>query len=368
MPHRTGSGRRTILKTVGAGVTVGLAGCMGNGDDDNGASDSDTSGSDDIGDEQSDDDMGGEVEIPNPLRIGHPSPAMAGYSVPTYSLFNEEMESRGVEIEPVVFNGFTAMVAGIVSGEVELGYSNPPAIINSIREGFPISSFLELNQKFSQQIIAQPDIESWEELEGAPVAAHSPQSFSALTLRATAESQLGDPEAFDLSYIAGTPNRISAMEEEEVDATTVFASAAIDVEERDIAQWFHNPNDDVAAEPLSLAQWVTTDDRLNEYEEVYRTIAEELTNSYEQAYETDPQELAEMIFDSPAEFPAYDSGDIEVWEQTIEAAQEDEMWETDMSNMLTDERVSRSIDLAERTGLIDEVIEVDDLVDRRFLE
>ncbi|RQH02394.1 ABC transporter substrate-binding protein [Natrarchaeobius oligotrophus] len=366
MPHNDGSGRRTILKTVGAGVAVGLAGCMG---DDNGNGGTGNGNGDDGTAAGADDDTGnGDGELPNPLRIGHPSPAMAGYSVPTYSIFNEAMEDRGVEIEPVVFNGFTAMVAGIVSGEVELGYSNPPAIINSIREGFPISSFLELNQKFSQQIIAQPDIESWDDLEGAPVAAHSPQSFSALTLRATAESQLGDPEAFDISYIAGTPNRISAMEEEEVVATTVFASAAVDVEERGIAQWFHNPNDDVAAEPLSLAQWVTTDDRLDENEEVYRTIAEELTNSYEQTYETDPEELAEMIFDSPADFPEYDSGDVEVWAQTIEEAQNDEMWETDMSNMLTDDRVNRSIDLAERTGLIDETVEVDDLVDRRYLE
>lgn len=353
MSNRTN--RRRFLKASGAAATIGLlAGCSGDGSD--GGDGGDGSDGSDGGD-------GGDDVFPDTLRIGHPSPARPAYNVATYTTFLERMEDRGVTIEPKTFSGFTGVIAGMVSGEVDLAYVTPPSLINASREGFPITAFCELSQRFSQQVISVPGVDTWDELEGETLVAHSPQSFSALVLRASVMQNLGSIDAVDYRYIIGTPNRMAAIEEGETQATTVFLSGALAAEQEGYAKIFNNPNEDF--DPMTLAQWAALDDQLEENEEMYRQITQEMLAAYEEFYERDSAELAQGTVNAPTGFPGFG---VDIWERTIDAAKEDEMYPTDPATISTTEKFRRSIDLALETGLIEEDIDPSTLVDRRFLE
>lgn len=358
--------RRRFLKASGAATTVGLlAGCSGeDGDGGDGGDGSDGSdGSDGNGGDGGDGGDGDDDVFPDTLRIGHPSPARPAYNVATYTTFLERMEERGVTIEPKTFSGFTGVIAGMVSDEVDVAYVTPPSLINASREGFPISAFCELSQRFSQQVISVPEVESWDELEGETLVAHSPQSFSALVLRASVMQNLGSVDAVEYRYIIGTPNRMAAIEEGETQATTVFLSGALAAEEEGYAKIFNNPNDDFEA--MTLAQWAALDDQIEENEEMYREFTSEMLAAYEEFYERDSADLAEGTVNAPTGFPDFG---VDIWEQTIDAAKDDEMYPTDPANISTTEKFRTSIDLALDTGLIEEDIDPETLVDRRFLE
>lgn len=355
------SKRRAFLKASGgAAATAFLAGCSGDGGSGDGGSGSDGSdGSGGSGGTTTSGDGGG---MPSTLRIGHPSPARPVYNVPIYSTFLSRMEEMGTTIEPVTFKGFTSMVAGMVSGEVDFGYVTPPALIKATNQGFPIAAFYELSQAFTQQVITQPDIESWEDLRGETLVAHSPQSFSALVLKGEVRKQLGSIDAVNYKYIIGTPNRLAAMRNDETPATTVFTSGAISAENEGYAKRFRNPNEDF--DHMSLAMWTTLRENLNESTELYSTIAEEMGAAYEETYSGDAATIVEDALNSPTSFPEFGA---DVWEQTLGVAREDSMWPQESSNMLTADKLDRSMDLAVTTGLIDEKVDPGTLTDRQFL-
>ncbi|RQG87897.1 hypothetical protein EA462_13625 [Natrarchaeobius halalkaliphilus] len=352
--------RRNVLTAVGAGLTIGVAGCAG---DDNGNGNGTGNGNGNGGATGDDDGNGdGDDVLPDTLRLAHPGPTRPTYAAPQYAYFLEEMESRGVTIEPVTFDGFSPMIAGMISGDVEIGYVTPPSLANAIAEGFPVSSFMELSQAFSQQICTAPGIDSWDEIEGETFILHSPSSFSAMVGRNAVEANLGDPEAVEYQYIAGTPNRVAAIEAGEGVATTAFLGGVLDAEEEGIIQHFSNPNDDF--DHMTLATWATLDENLDQNEEMFQIFADVMLEAYEDMYERDLTEIVELIENAPTDFPGYSE---EVWVDTFEIALENEMFPLDLDDHITDEKFTTSLELAERAELIEEVPDIDDLVDRRFL-
>lgn len=367
--------RREFLHLGGAtGVIAltGMAGCTGTGDGDDGAdggNGDDGGGTGDGADGDGDggttgtvDDGDGEV-FPDTLRVGHPSPARPVYNVPTYTTFLDRMAERGVTVEPKTFSGFTGVIAGMVSDEVDIAYTTPPSLVNSTNQGFPIRAISELSQRFAQMVITQPDVESWEDLRGETLVAHSPQSFSALVLKSSVAANLGSVDAVEYRYIIGTPNRLAAMQAEETLATTVFTSGAINAEQEGYAKIFHNPNDQ--NEPMTLAQWTVLENNLEENPEMYQQFVDEMTASYQDVYEGDSQELAEAAIDSPTNFPEFGA---DVWAQTIDQAKEDEMFPTTKAEQSTTEKLNRSLEVAVLTELIEEAPDPSSLVDRQFLE
>ncbi len=357
------SNRRRFLKVAGVGALTGIAGCLGGGGDDGNGGSTDSGGNDNGGGgggtTMSDND---EPELPDTLRIGHPSPARPVYNLPTYTTFLSRMEERGVTIEPKTFSGFTGVVAGMVSGEVDLAYTTPPSLVNATSQGFPIRSVMELSQRFSQQVIVQPEIDDWEQLRGETLVAHSPQSFSALVLKTAVATNLGSADACEYRYIIGTPNRLAAMESGDTLATTVFTSGAVSAEKDGIAKIFYNLNDDTDA--MTLAQWTLLEDQINEKEGMYQIIFDEMQNAYNDVYSGDSMEMANAALSSPTNFPGFGA---EIWAQTIDIAKEDKMFPQDKSSQLTEAKIDTGLQLSLDTGLIEEKPDTGSLVDRRFL-
>lgn len=360
------SNRRRFLKVAGGGALVGLAGCLGGGG--GGGDDTETDsgnggggggggggGTTDGGDDS--------VELPDTLRIGHPSPARPVYNLPTYTTFLDRMEERGVTLEPQTFSGFTGVVAGMVSGEVDLAYTTPPSLVNATSQGFPIKSVMELSQRFSQQVIVQEEVNDWEQLRGETLVAHSPQSFSALVLKTAVRQNLGSADEVNYRYIIGTPNRIAAMESGDTLATTVFTSGAISAQNRGIAKIFYNLNDDT--DPMTLAQWTLLEDQINEREEMYQVIFDEMQAAYNDVYGGDSAELADSALNSPTNFPDFGA---DVWADTIDIAKEDQMFPQEKSSQLTEAKIQLALELSQQTELISEIPDTSQLVDRRFLE
>lgn len=367
--------RRRFLKVGGAAgalALTGLAGCGGTGDGGDGGGDGgdggggdggDGGGGDGGGDGGSTGGGGDEDVFPDTLRIGHPSPARPVYNVPTYTTFLDRMAERDVTVEPQTFSGFTGVIAGMVSDEVDIAYVTPPALVNSTNQGFPIRAIAELSQRFAQMVIAQPEVESWEDLRGETLVAHSPQSFSALVLKSSVAANLGSVDAVDYRYIIGTPNRLAAMEADETLATTVFTSGAISAEQEGYAKIFHNPNEQ--NEPMTLAQWTILERKMDENPEMYQTFVDEMTASYQDIYDGDAQALAEAAINSPTNFPEFGA---DIWAQTIDQARQDEMFPKTKAEQSTTEKLNRSLEVSVQTGLIEEAPDPASLVDRRFLE
>lgn len=364
--------RRRVLQvggTAGVIALTGLAGCSGAGDGDDGGDgmDGGDGGGDDGGDGGDGGTTGtvdgGEDVFPDTLRVGHPSPARPVYNVPTYTTFLDRMAERDVTVEPKTFSGFTGVIAGMVSDEIDIAYTTPPSLVNSTNQGFPIRAISELSQRFAQMVIAQPEVESWEDLRGETLVAHSPQSFSALVLKSSVAANLGSVDAVEYRYIIGTPNRLAAMEAGETLATTVFTSGAISAEQEGYAKIFHNPNDQ--NEPMTLAQWTVLEGKIEENPEMYQQFVDEMTASYQDIYDGDSQTLAEAAINSPTNFPEFGA---EIWAQTIDQAKADEMFPRTKAEQSTPEKLSRSLEVAVQTELIEEAPDPNSLVDRRFLE
>ncbi|WP_124190874.1 ABC transporter substrate-binding protein [Natrarchaeobius oligotrophus] len=349
--------RRSVLSITGTSAFVGLAGCAGG---DNGESDDTT---DDTTDDATDDTQQTDDVLPDTLVIGNPSPAYSSANIPAFSAFSDRMEERGVSVDVEVFNDFTAVIASLMTEDIHFGFMEPVTLINSHLEGFPVVSFMELAQRITQVVVSQPEIEDWEELRGETLLAHAPQSFSALALQLAVEENLGSVDAVDYSYVAGTPNRFSAMEAGEALATTVFPSAGMEAEEQGIGRVLYDPNEHL--EPMTMSQWGVLEEQLDNHPEMYQIIVDDMLEAYRDMYESDPRSIAENALDSPAGFPDYS---VDVWADTIDWATELDMWPTDLSNMLTDEKMQATMDIAIQTDLLEESVPTEDIVDHRFLE
>lgn len=355
--------RRRLLTLTGLTATGLVAGCLGDSDDD-----ADDGGpSDDGGDDQSDDsdDSDDGLELPDTLRIGHPSPARPSYFVPFYTVLRERLAEHDMDVEPVTYDSITAVIAGMIQGEVDFAPGTPTSMVSAIGQGFPIRSIAEINQQESQVVVSQDHIEDWEDLRGETVVGHAPDSFSTLVLKVAVERFLGSQDEVEYSFVPGTPNRLAGLEAGEILATAVTSDGAMNAERAGIGKIFYNPNDDF--ENMSLAQIAVLEDMMEDDPEFYQFLVDETVEAFREMYDRDATELAEAALEFDVGFSNYEEA-VEIWAEAIQMALDDELWPTDPAEMLTDEKVQRALQLSVETDLIDEAIPTEDIVDRRFLD
>lgn len=334
--------RRRFLRTAGSalvGGSVTLAGCLSSGTD--GGSESSS--------------------LPDELVIGHPSPARPIYNVPVYSTFSERMEERGVSLKQKTFNGYTSLIAGMVRGEVDMAETSLPSLIKSRQENFPITAFCGWTQQYVRALLVSGDIEEWSDVEGKTLVGHSENSLTNLVLREMVRQELGEDANVEYTNIIGTPNRVAALRGGDYEATGVFESgarqAAADGVGTILAHAWEYFDDQ------TIAVWGVLRENLDENEELYGVVTEELVNSYGELYERDANDVIDSL-DLTVGFPEYDTA---TYVETLEAATENEVWPTDPSSMLTGEKISRAQEIMQRVGIIEEAIDPSSAVDRRFL-
>ncbi|WP_165874805.1 ABC transporter substrate-binding protein [Natrarchaeobius oligotrophus] len=344
--------RRTVLKSAIGASVVGLAGCVG---DENGDGTDDGNGGTDDGGNGETDDGADDVDFPDEIQIGVPSPTEPVYAFPIYGEFQSSLEEQGTTLERTMFNGFTPMVAALISGEIDFGYLTVEGIVGAINEGFPVVAFSGFLDEYVFVMISSPEVDTWDDLEGGRAATHSPNSMSTVVGEVMIDEELGS-DAVDLINILGATDRLAALEAGEVDAAIVPYSAALNAEEEGIGSILAAPWEYERLQSNLASAWITLEETYDENTDLYRTMADELSASYEATYDGDLVEVTEQSLAGGGDvFPDYGQ---DIWERSLETVRDIDVWPRDGD--IPAENLERSQDVLVDTGILEEDDRIDD--------
>ena len=352
--------RRRFLTAVGAtSGGIALSGCA---DDDGGPTD-DTDTQDDTGADDDGMEDGG-LQMPDPYRVGANGPSAPTWEFPAFPLFSDSLQdNHGSETERTAFLGFSNVVSGVLSEEAEICYLSLQAVINARAQGLPIVAFLDNANEYTFPIVVSDAIDDWDDLEGEAIAVQDTSGVSYASTRAMVNEELGDPEAVEYQSMAGTENRLAALESGEMDAAAVFTSGAFAAEAEGYGRPLAFPADYEITRNQSVLVWATLEPNVESEAEMLQETVDTLLDAQEEVYERDVSSLVSdaMATDLYADF------DEDVWERSLESARESELWSRD--GEMTQEQVDRGQDLLQNAGLIaeDERVDVEDIFVDDFL-
>lgn len=330
--------RRNFIRTVGTGVGLaGAAGCTGLG-------------------------LGG-GDAPDRVTVGYPSPALPVYNFALYPGLNDELDADGVEMGLETFNGYNPMVSALQQGEMDVGVLTLSSIVKAVNQDFPLVAPVGYTREFAFALVANSEIDGWEDLRGKTVAAHSQSSMSTVAGRLMVQEELGGTDAVDFEFIVGTPSRLSALRSGEADAVVVFLSGALQAEADGYGTILGYPWEYDRLSDQTAAALVVTESAMEERTGTVETIVEGALGAYERLYDGDPAEITDAALDT-GEFAEFDT---EIWVQALEEVRNAGIWPR--NGGLDAESIQQGQDVLVSTGLIEEGqrIERDAFVDDRFL-
>lgn len=165
------------------------------------------------------------VTADEPVSVGFASATQAAYFPALLAIETSE----AIPMEPVFFQNSELAMQGILQSEVDvlaIGINGP---MITISEGADLRIFgVTIGNDWT--IVANQDIQSPEDLEGASIGIHSETSTGTPLVRGTL-AEFGIEAEF--VTIAGSPNRAQAMTQDQIDATTLFLSDSIRLERSD---------------------------------------------------------------------------------------------------------------------------------------
>lgn len=323
--------RRKFLASVGAiGTGLSLSGCVGGGNSGGGGG-------------------GGSGSMPDPYRIGANGPSAPVWEFPAFPMFGSRLEEdHGSETERAAFMGFTDVVSGVVSEEAEICYLSLQALINARAEDLPIVAFLANTNEYNFPILVSNSIGGWEDLQGNTIAIQDTSAVSYASTRAMVNEELGDPDAVEYQVLAGTENRLAAIESGEVEAAAVFTSGALAAENEGYGQILGYPWDyDVTRNQTTLV-WATLEPNIESQQDMLDQSVEYFLDSQTAIYEEDP----ETLVDNAMETGVYAEFGRDIWLESLKTARENNLWSDD--GVVTEEQVTRGQDLLIQAGLLEE--------------
>lgn len=318
--------RRRFLQTtaLGAGV-ISATGCLS----------SDSSGE-------------GSGEIPNPLRIGFPSPVPGGYYLAVYPALQRVLAEDDIEIERKVFSSHTATAAAFIQDEIDIGYISVGALMNARSEGMPMVCPLEYTQGNMFTMVSRPELSNWSDIEGSTVAVHSPTSPTYTAAQVMVEDELGSTDAVEYKFIFGSSNRVSALKAGEIDATTVYTLDALQLEEDGAGNVMGIPWNYDRLTGHSTLMWTILKTKLEEREQVVGNIVDKILTAQNNVYETEMSSVIQGAEDSGI-FPEYAQT---AWETTLKEYRNIGLWSRNHVSDATIERFDKGQDRLIETGLI----------------
>lgn len=295
------------------------------------------------------------VTFPERFVFCNPSPAVMSYNVAHIAPpLMGALRERGVEVEPVKYKGYQPFVAGLLKGECYFGAVSFPSLVNSSLAGVELKSPLGHTRQLLWVMLAAPDIESWEDLNGKTVAYHSEDSTTNIAARALLEAKGVDLDSISWAVIPGTPNRVIALEEGRIDATTVSLESAVDAEKRGIghilgtfAETFPGHINDV---------YVLSPELMESNPKLANWLIGKLRENINWVREAEPEEIADVVIETGFH-PDYDKS---VWVEAYRRLKELEMFPKD--GRIEPEAVERSQELLLGYGLIEGTVNYDDIV------
>lgn len=309
--------RRTTWLAALAAVLVLGAAC--GGDDGGGGGDGD-------GD-------GGETQ---PLRVAYASDLDP----------NDISDQFGIQAaggEVVELTEDSAVIAGLIRGDVDVGNIGLTEAIKASQTGVPIKIFFVAQRRFEFVMVSQPDITSFDQLAGKRVAYHAPGSGTEILQRVLVRQF--DPALEDeINWVVlpESPNRAAAMVAGEIDVTSLeFADVLTLQAEGDyniIGTWgdIEGPSADAVS-----TIWVTSEEFYDQNADRLEEFAGHLADGYATFYE-DKQAWVDLASEL---LPDVDTGRLEqsydfyleqeMYPQSGEAALTPELW-ADMDAFFTE--------------------------------
>jgi NitT/TauT family transport system substrate-binding protein len=209
-------------------------------------------------------------------------------------------EDVNLEVEPRLMQSSSTIVAAVVSGEAEFGFSETTSIISARSKGLPLRIVTpaalggsDEAEGGSSHLIVKRDgpITTLEDLKGRTVSVNTLGTVGHLTVNAALEKHGVDPSKVEFIEVPITA-ALAALESGRVDAITVpepFATLALDAGHRSLLR----PVID-AAPDFIVAAYFTADEYTARHEDVVDRFVRAVTRSLRYAARH-PEQVREVI-------------------------------------------------------------------------
>lgn len=176
----------------------------------------------------------------------------------------------------------SAVVAGLLRGDIDVGNLDVTAAIKAYQVGVPLVVLMPANNAVEFVLIGQPGIGAVEDLPGKSVAFHAPGSGTEILPRLlVAQSDAVSDEDIEWVVLPESPNRAAAMEADRIDVTALEFADVLTLreggKEYEIIASFY----DVAPEAIATV-WATT----VEYAEANPSVLSDLGVALSSGYDT----------------------------------------------------------------------------------
>jgi ABC-type nitrate/sulfonate/bicarbonate transport system substrate-binding protein len=195
------------------------------------------------------------------------------------------LEAAGAEV--VELTEDSAVIAGLIRGDLDVGNIGLTEAIKASQTGVPIKIFYVSQKAFEFVMVSQPEITSFDQLAGKKVAYHSPGSGTEILQRVLVRQH--DPsleKEIDWVVLPESPNRAAAMLAGEIDATSLeFADVLTLQEEGDyniLGYWTDIEGD--SANAISTV-WVASEEFYTDNQDRLGELATNLQDGYDAFYE-----------------------------------------------------------------------------------
>lgn len=195
------------------------------------------------------------------------------------------IQASGAEV--VELTEDSAVIAGLIRGDVDVGNIGLTEAIKASQTGVPIKIFYVSQQRFEFVMVSQENIKTFDDLAGKKVAYHSPGSGTEILQRVLVRQH--DPaleDKIDWVVLPESPNRAAAMIAGEIDVTSLeFADVLTLQEEGDfniLGVW--SDIEGPSGNAISTV-WVASEEYYNKNKETLAEFATHLQEGYDKFYE-----------------------------------------------------------------------------------
>jgi NitT/TauT family transport system substrate-binding protein len=208
-------------------------------------------------------------------------------------------EEENLVVEPVPAQGGAAIVPSVVSGDLQIGFSNVVSLMVARDRGIPVTIVAEGTKGGADErsdssallVRGDGDIRTAEDLEGSTIALNTLKNVTEVTAKAALQEQGVDVDELDLIEVP-FPDMIPALESGRVDAVFVvepFMTLGLQGGARQITAPFA-----ATAPNLSTATYFTTERFLADQEDVVHRFTRALEKSLRYAVDH-PDEAREIL-------------------------------------------------------------------------
>jgi len=195
------------------------------------------------------------------------------------------IQAAGAEV--VELTEDSAVIAGLIRGDVDVGNIGLTEAIKAAQTGVPIKLFYVSQKRFEFVMISQEDIKTFDDLAGKKVAYHSPGSGTEILQRVLVRQH--DPaleREIEWVVLPESPNRASAMLAGEIDVTSLEFADVLTLQEEGtfniLGYW--SDIEGPSANAISTV-WVASEEYYNENQETLAEFATHLQDGYDTFYE-----------------------------------------------------------------------------------